>query len=426
MLCVRYPVRVDDLDLPLDQWTDETPRLLIGRMESDELDAKGYRDLGAGDSRKGIRRAIAGFASEAGGILVIGATTRRPEGGDVEVLDQLLGLEVSDEDWWRVCQGVYDAVRPRPVFESRRFDCGDGKSIVIVRVRANPSGLPSSADGQFYQRVGAATLPMDWDSVRRRFESIADRERRAEDRASEVRSKAFHLEPVACPDPNDEHLYHGADRALGGSASVPTAGPHDLGTTARSLRTVVADVFGEEAAVWLRHGVPVNKKFAESWDLTGWRQTAFGDGLMAHGYGGRLVLFHDGSVTFLSNLIANGEIHPLGRDFEAWSGVALLTTARLIAVAFAIQRRLGLGGSARVAFSSGLELVQPTEVGAALMGMPREPVEGWATLPLVRNADPTYEFIRTMVQRMRDTVGEPSLDVVEPDFRAYLRDLDTL
>lgn len=417
---------MNDLDLPLDQWTDETRQQLIGRVESDELEAKDYGDLRTGDTRRGIRRVIAGFASEAGGMLVIGATTRRPEGGDAEVVDQLPGVEASDEDWWRVCQGIYDAVRPRPVFDSRRFDADAGRSLIVVRVRANPSGLPSSADGQFLQRVGAATLPMDWDSVRRRFESVADRERRAEHRASEVRTKAFHLEPVVCPDPNDEHLYHGADRALGGAASVPTAGPSDLGTTARSLRTVVTDVFGEEAAVWLRHGVLVNQQFAASWDLRAWQQAAFGEGFMARGYGGRLVVFHDGSVVFLSNLIANGEIHPQGPDFERWSAVALLTTARLIAVAFAIQRRLGLGGSARVAFSSGLELVLPPGVGTALMGMPREPVEGWATLPLVRAADPTHEFIRTMVQRMRDTVGEPSLDVVQPDFGGYLRDLDGL
>ena len=416
---------MNPLVTPLRDWDSSTLTGLVGRLESDILDAKDFESIGLGDSRKVIRKAVAGFASSAGGTILIGATTKKVGEGSAEVIDGFPGIEVDEALWRSIRQGIYDSVRPTPVIEDRLVEVDGGRVVVVVVVRANPSGLPSSADGRYYQRVGDETKDMDWDEVRRRFEAVALQEERSSERADSVRSTTLHLNPPVCDDDGVHDPAHPLS-PFGGIVGIPFSGPRDLGTTARLLRSVVEQSLSEEAAVWAEHAGAVDPNLVAHWDLRDGRGISSADGYMWHTRTWRLALQHDGSVAFLTELISHGEVEPhYSRSMGKWSRYAFAVTARCVGVVLLVQRALGLAGSSRLAFTSGITLsTNPRHLGA--IGMPLGLVVGTSDIPLRRSGSSAHTWVRTLVQRMRDTAGEPSLNVTQPDFSSYLEALDDL
>ena len=384
------------------------------------------KDAPDGVATKGVWRSIAGMSSSAGGLLVIGAKTSRPTGSGVDVITAVDGVDIDEEEWRRIRQGILDAVRPTPSLRDATVMLGTGRRVIFVLVDAEPAGLPCSANGRYWVRVGDQTLPMDWNHVRRRFQAVADREKVAARRAVDVITETMHSADWIC-----EYVHGGDDIDLAHDESpftrvalVPLSGRPDLGTTARSLVGAVEAVVHEEHAIWADH-TSGQALGMFPFGLGNAERVSSGTGLlMGGGSSWRIAVLHDGSVGFVCNYIVdNITPHQQSSLAATWSEIASWQIARMVGVSLALQRGLDLAGSSHVVFRSGLSLGEADGIGGERPGLPQENTVLALDLPIRGGATAQSQFVRTVVQRMRDTFGTPSVDVVEPDIEGYLDEL---
>jgi len=110
-----------------------------------------------------IRKAVAGFANQAGGFLIIGASRDKPTGQwrvDGVPFDRSGGGVKSEPGTWIGSLIAPTGVTPTPTFDAKEFWLDDDGLVLVVRVEpiAIPPCLTSS--GIVYQRVVGATPPV--------------------------------------------------------------------------------------------------------------------------------------------------------------------------------------------------------------------------------------------------------------------------
>lgn len=97
-------------------------------------------------------------------------------------------IPVSEDEADRLRRSLLDRVRPSGLFAGPVLldsDTADRK-VAVLQAFSHPLGLPASAKGRFWVRVGAETREMNYDEVRRRFLAAGDLTDSTRDRAATI------------------------------------------------------------------------------------------------------------------------------------------------------------------------------------------------------------------------------------------------
>lgn len=391
---------MDPLATPLAKWDDQTLTALIGRRENDLLEVKGPDlDVSSRGGRQKVAEGVAGLTSNAGGLLALGADEQD------HVLRGLPGLLVDEDEWQDARRSVLDRVRPSPVFADRLFPVAGGRNVIVLQVRPHPAGLPAAADGVFRVRVGEETRQMGWDEVRRRFQAAASRLEVATKGAEDALSAIGLL---------DSRMM-----ALFEVAIVPMAGPLDLGTTAEDLRIAFQRLAAIERPIWEETICAQYPEFRD-WHLEDSDFVSRSTGLLVSTRSWICYIQHDGTVAFGTDAVGDHIHHLQTPEFALFTLRAFTSMSRFLGFGLAIQRDLGLAGSAMAVAHSGRKDSKVMGEGGVPLGLPSTDTAYARELPVRGGSLESADFVKVMVRRIRDSTGDPSVDLVYPAHAEYL------
>ena len=131
---------------------------LLERGESNKLEFKErFND--------GVLKTISAFANTYGGLIIVGVNNKR----------EVTGIDTDDKNYQKIINRVVNKLGISPNFD---FEELNGKSILVIEVRK--SHIPISFEGRYYKRVGNTTREMNFEGLKRFFQSDLRWERLSE------------------------------------------------------------------------------------------------------------------------------------------------------------------------------------------------------------------------------------------------------
>jgi len=139
-------------------------------------------------SPKDIGHSIASFANTDGGWYIIGVKANR----DTNEAEEISGFDIAAEQKPKdkISNIVRDHVHPKPYFDSKLIEIGNGKGVLIVRIDRGSETPYVTTDGRIYHRVGEQSSPVVM-ADRYLLEKLFDRSREANERIEKFCENPF-------------------------------------------------------------------------------------------------------------------------------------------------------------------------------------------------------------------------------------------
>lgn len=139
-----------------------TSHITIPRFDDIEVDkllkepeSEAFERTGGGQDN--IGKAIAGFGTKDGGLLLVGQKDRKEGGG-------IVGIQ--EEDFQREFTQAIASVKPAPLTQQKFVPLKEGK-IALIRIQDVGTLRPCSYKGTYYERKGDSTRQLEPEEVRR-------------------------------------------------------------------------------------------------------------------------------------------------------------------------------------------------------------------------------------------------------------------